>query len=148
MKLLVSACLLGCPCRYDGDAKPCEPVLALRDRHTLIPFCPEIYGGLPTPRIPAERQNGSVITRDGRDVTENYERGAAIACTMYDTLGCDGAILKTKSPSCGIGKIYDGSFSGSLISGDGVTAAAFLRRGIPCFTEEELTDDFSSSSLD
>lgn len=138
MKLLVSACLLGCPCRYDGCSKPCDAVIALRDRHILIPFCPEIYGGLPTPRTPAEIQSGRVVTKDGRDVTEAYEKGAAAALAVYDALGCDGAILKAKSPSCAIDLVYDGTFTGRLVPGDGVTAACFRSRGIPICTEECL----------
>lgn len=138
MKLLVSACLLGCPCRYDGKSKPCDAVLALRDRHTLIPFCPEIYGGLPTPRMPAEIQAGRLITKDGKELTEAYEKGAAVALAVYETLGCDGAILKAKSPSCGMDLVYDGTFTGTLIPGDGVTAACFRSNGIPICTEEHL----------
>lgn len=138
MKLLVSACLLGCPCRYDGKSKPCDAVIALGDSHILIPFCPEIYGGLSTPRIPAEIRDGRVITKDGREVTEAYEKGAEAALALYDALGCDGAILKAKSPSCGVGRVYDGSFTGTLVSGYGVTAARFRSRGIPLCTEEWL----------
>lgn len=138
VKLLVSACLLGCPCRYDGQAKPCPAVLALRTKHTLIPFCPEIYGGLPTPRPPAEMLENRLVTRDGRDVTHEYRRGAEIALSVYETLGCDGAVLKAKSPSCGIDMIYDGSFTGTLRNGDGVTAALFRAHGIPVIREDEI----------
>lgn len=142
MKYLVSACLLGIPCRYDGKAKPCDAVIALAKAHTLIPFCPEIYGGLATPRTPAELRDGRVITKDGRDVTSNYERGAANALILYRTLGCDGAILKAKSPSCGVGVIYDGTFTGTRTSSDGVTAALLRGNGIPLCTEETLGTAF------
>ena len=130
MKILVSACLLGCPCRYDGKSVPCEAVIRAADAHTLIPFCPEIYGGLATPRCPAERQNNRVVTRDGRDVTEEYERGARLALETARLLGCTHAVLKEKSPSCGSRLIYDGTFTGTLIPGEGVTAALLRQNGI------------------
>ena len=148
MKLLVSACLLGCPCRYDGRSRPCDAVLALREKHILIPFCPEIYGGLPTPRPPAEIRDGSLITKDGREVTEAYEKGAETALAVYDTLGCDGAILKAKSPSCGVGLVYNGTFTGTLVPGDGVTAACFRARGIPICTEECLLPMLSADTTE
>ena len=138
MKYLVSACLLGIPCRYDGQAKPCEAVIALAKTHTLIPFCPEIYGGLATPRTPAELHCGRVVTKDGRDVTENYVSGAAIGLSLYRTLGCDGAICKAKSPSCGVGAIYDGTFTGTLLPGDGVTAALLKANGIEVYGESDI----------
>ena len=147
MKYLVSACLLGIPCRYDGQAKPCEAVIALAKTHTLIPFCPEIYGGLATPRTPAELRCGRVVTKDGRDVTENYVSGAAIGLSLYRTLGCDGAICKAKSPSCGVGAIYDGTFTDTLIPGDGVTAALFRENKVPLCTEETLENLVSSIDI-
>ena len=135
MRLLVSACLLGCPCRYDGAAKPCPAVLALAERHELVPVCPEQLGGLPTPRPPAERRGDRVVTRSG-DVTE-YRRGAAEAVRLARLLGCDGAVLKEKSPSCGRGAVYDGTFTRTLTAGDGVTAEALLAAGIPVYGESE-----------
>ena len=136
MRLLVSACLLGCPCRYDGAAKPCPAVLALAERHELVPVCPEQLGGLPTPRPPAERRGDRVVTRSG-DVTEQYRRGAAEAVRLARLLGCDGAVLKEKSPSCGRGAVYDGTFTRTLTAGDGVTAEALLAAGIPVYGESE-----------
>ena len=136
MRLLVSACLLGCPCRYDGASKPCPAVLALAERHELVPVCPEQLGGLPTPRPPAERREDRVVTQSG-DVTEQYRRGAAEAVRLAQLLQCDGAVLKEKSPSCGRGAVYDGTFTRTLTSGDGVTAEALLSAGIPVYGESE-----------
>lgn len=137
MKILVSACLLGFPCRYDGKSVPCESVAALSKKHTLIPFCPEIYGGLPTPRTPSERVGGRVMMKSGEDVTENYLRGAREALRAYRFFSCGCAILKEKSPSCGCGKIYDGTFTGTITQGNGVTAELFIKEGITVFGESE-----------
>ena len=136
MRILVSACLLGCPCRYDGASRPHPEVLALAERHALVPVCPEQLGGLPTPRPPAERRGDRVVTQSG-DVTEQYRRGAAEAVRLARLLRCDGAVLKEKSPSCGRGAIYDGTFTRTLTSGDGVTAEALLAAGIPVYGESE-----------
>ena len=137
MRILVSACLLGLPCRYDGKSKPCDRVIALAEKHELVPFCPEIYGGLPTPRVPAERAGDRVINRAGVDVTENYRSGARQALALVQMLGCKAAILKEKSPSCGSGLIYDGSFSGVLVPGDGVTAELLKENGIEVYGETQ-----------
>ena len=136
MKLLVSACLLGVCCRYDGASKAHPLAERLAEQHTLVPVCPEQLGGLPTPRPPAERRGGRVVTRSG-DVTEQYRRGAAEAVRLARLLRCDGAVLKEKSPSCGRGAIYDGTFTRTLTSGDGVTAEALLAAGIPVYGESE-----------
>lgn len=131
MTILVSACLLGLPCRYDGRSVPCPALVKAAEKGVrLVPFCPEIYGGLPTPRVPAERQGGRVVTRDGRDVTAEYRRGAEEALRLCRLFGCAAAILKEKSPSCGGGRIYDGTFTGALVEGDGVTAALLRANGI------------------
>ena len=144
--VLVSACLLGVCCRYDGESKPNADVIALRDRFVLLPICPEEDGGLPTPRTPSERVGDKVLMRDGRDVTKNYMKGAELALERARTFGCTAAILKARSPSCGKGKIYDGSFSGALTDRDGVTAELLASHGIKVYTEEEivcLLKDFS-----
>ena len=143
MRLLVSACLLGVPCRYDGGSKPCAQVLALAEEHQMIPFCPEVYGGLPTPRPPAERVGERVLTQAGADVTQAYNRGAQAALDLFRRTGCQAALLKARSPSCGAGAIYDGSFQGRLIPGDGVTAALLKAQGIPVATEEDLSSLFA-----
>ena len=126
-KILVSACLLGIPCRYDGKSMPNEKVMALKEKYTLIPVCPEIYGGLPTPRTPSERVGDLVLMKDGKDVTENYNRGADATLKIAEVNGAKIAILKAKSPSCGKGMIYDGTFSGTLTAGDGVTVEKLTR---------------------
>ncbi len=137
MKILVSACLLGLSCRYDGASRPCEAVLALGEKHTLIPFCPECYGGLATPRVPAEIAGNRVINKEGLDVTAQYEKGAAEALLLYRQMGCSCALLKEKSPSCGCGQVYDGTFRGTLTKGNGITAALLLRHGIPVYGESQ-----------
>ena len=130
MKILVSACLLGLKCRYNGTEKANEEVLKLLEKHTLVPFCPEIYGGLATPRDPAEIRDGRVVTEAGKDVTAEYEKGAQEALKLAQMMGCDIALLQDRSPSCGVGKVHNGLFDGGLVDGDGVTAALFREKGI------------------
>jgi uncharacterized protein YbbK (DUF523 family) len=108
----------------------------LKRRYRLIPVCPEVAGGLPTPRVPSERRGDRVITRDGRDVTEAFRKGAEIAARLAEKYRIRRALLKSNSPSCGSKTVYDGSFSGILIRGDGITAAVLKERGI------EITDSF------
>ena len=138
--ILVSACLLGCPTRYDGGSKPCEAVLKLAEDNVLIPVCPEQLGGLSTPRLPSERQSDgkTLLMRDGTDVTEQYMRGVGIALDVARLNRVDYCVLKSGSPSCGKGLIYDGSFTGKKIPGNGVTAEALLAAGYRVLTEEEL----------
>ena len=130
MNVLVSACLLGMGCRYDGKSKENPDVLALRKTHTLIPFCPEIYGGLATPREPSEIRDGRVITRSGGDVTEAFRRGAAEAQRLCEALNCSCALLQDRSPSCGCGLIHDGTFTDGLVEGDGLTTARLREHGV------------------
>ena len=140
MKILISACLLGACCRYDGASKAHPEVAALAERHTLVPVCPEQLGGLATPRPPAERRGDRVVTKDGADVTEAYRRGAEEALRLCRLLGCEAAVLKERSPSCGRGEIYDGTHSGTLTAGDGVTAALLAANGIPVYGESQIED--------
>lgn len=137
MKILVSACLLGVCCRYDGQAKPHEGALSLLGRHTLIPVCPEIYGGLATPRPAAERVGERVLTAQGGDVTAQYRRGAEETLRLGQLYGCEAALLKERSPSCGSGVIHNGRFDGGLTPGDGVTAALLRANGIAVYGESE-----------
>ncbi len=146
MRLLVSACLLGVACRFDGAPRPDEAVMALAAEHELIPVCPECYGGLPIPRAPSERRAEGVFSRTGEDVSLQYRRGAEAALRLAELLRVDAAILKERSPSCGRGRIYDGSFTRTLIDGDGVTAELLLRHGIPVLGESELDQLQSLSS--
>ena len=139
-KLIISACLLGVGCRYDGCRVTKVDVAALSERFELIPVCPEIMGGLPTPRIPSERVGERVIMKDGTDVTDNFLRGAEETYMLASSLGADIALLKEKSPSCGNGRIYDGSFSGTLTDGYGVAAEYLRARGITVYGESELDE--------
>ena len=134
--LLISACLMGCNCKYNGgnNALPPEALAALRERYRLIPVCPEAAGGLPTPRVPSERRGGSVVTRDGRDVTAAFRRGAEIAGMLAERYGARLALLKSGSPSCGSGAVYDGSFTGTLTPGDGVTAEYLKNKNLIIFS--------------
>ena len=138
--LLISACLLGTNCKYNGgnNALPPEKLSALEERFRLVPVCPEQAGGLPTPRLPSERRGGQVVNRAGEDVTEAFRRGAALALEMAAREGCRIALLKERSPSCGSGRIYDGSFTGTVISGDGVTAEMLKKSGLTVCSETEF----------
>lgn len=135
--LLISACLLGFSCRYDGLKKEYD-LNGIEKQYNLIPFCPEIYGGLTTPRIPSEIIGNRVINKEGVDVTEQYEKGAREAlrlCKMFDIRK---AVLKEKSPSCGSRLIYDGTFSHKVTEGDGITAKLLKENGIEIFGESEI----------
>ncbi len=139
MKILVSACLLGTACRYDGQSKPHPLMEELCRRHQVVPVCGEIMGGLATPRVPAERRGErSVITREGGDVTEAYWRGAREVLRLGQLLDCHVAILKERSPSCGSGKIYDGTFTGTVTDGWGVTAQLLRDNGFRVLGESDL----------
>ena len=140
MKILVSRCLLGEPCRYDGKSKPVEALLTLeRQGHILVPVCPEEDGGLPTPRPPAEIQGDRrVINRAGIDVTAEYTAGAEHALKLAREHGCTVAVLKEKSPSCGNRQVYDGSFGGKLVEGQGITARLLMEHGIRVLGESQL----------
>lgn len=129
MNILISACLLGVKCRYDGTGAsiPLAPFLGA---HVLIPVCPEQLGGLATPREPAERVGEHVINKAGGDVTAYYERGAGETLRLAKLYHCRCAVLKERSPSCGSGEIYDGTFSGIRIPGKGITAALLEANGI------------------
>ena len=144
MKILVSACLLGVNCRYDGGNSRDENAINRLKTDELIPVCPEEAGGLSTPRPPVEIVGGDgndvldgkakVMTVDGEDKTEEFLKGARHALELAQSQGATRVILKAKSPSCGCGTIYDGSFSRTLISGDGVTTALLKRHGIEVIT--------------
>ena len=149
---LVSACLLGVDCRYDGQSCPAPEVANLATKGKVVTICPEVAGGLPTPRLPAEIEKATasldghavlkgrtrVVRSDGVDVTAQFVKGAQAALTLARQLGIRRAILKARSPSCGAGRIYDGNFAGKLVPGDGVTAALLKRSGIQVITEIDL----------
>lgn len=137
--IAVSACLLGEPCRYDGAAMPCEAVCGLAEAFDLVPVCPEQLGGLPTPRTPSEIQpDGRVVDSAGVDRTEAFRFGARKAVEIARERGCVCAVLKARSPSCGVHQVYDGSFTGALVPGEGVAAAEFRRAGLKCFDEADV----------
>lgn len=138
MRVLVSACLLGAACRYDGKSVPCKELQNLLDQYELIPVCPEQLGGLPTPREPAEQVGEAVITTNGLDVTNEYERGAHETLRLALLFNCNVALLKAKSPSCGSGQIYDGTFQRRLITGDGKTTTLLKQAGMVVFNETEI----------
>ena len=139
-KLLISRCLLGNACRYDGKSKPlpAETLQALRARYELIPVCPEVLGGLPTPRTPSERQGSRVVMQTGADVTAEYRRGAEATLRLALAHNVCAAVLKERSPSCGKGEIYDGTFTGTLKEGNGVTAEVLLENGFAVYGESEI----------
>ena len=138
MKLLVSACLMGLHCRYDGKSNELPQLDRLMEEYTCIPVCPEMFGGLPTPRQPAERRKERIVDRNGRDVTDAYIRGTAEVIRLARLNGCKAALLKERSPSCGCGAIYDGSFTGRLIEGDGLTAQMLRRQGVAVYGESQI----------
>ena len=176
VRIAVSACLLGEPCRYDGHAKPCARVQELSERgHELVPICPEVAGGLPTPRTPceivrapwmgadaqgdgriagvgrnddatkAERVDRSwkIVDANGVDRTAAYERGACIELVRATEAGCKLAVFKAKSPSCGPREVYDSTFSGTLVPGQGIAAALFRESGITVIDENADFDQLS-----
>ena len=146
MNVLVSACLMGFRCRYDGGAQRLDCLDALRERHVLVPVCPEVMGGLPTPREPSEIRSGRVVTRDGRDVTEAFARGAREAEKIALACGCRCALLKERSPSCGLGRVYDGTFTGTLMRGDGLCARLLSQRGLRVLGESQAEELLKSES--
>jgi len=135
---ICSACLLGIKCRYDGKAKRNRKVVNLLRREILIPVCPEQLGGLPTPREPAERRGRKVYMKSGKDVTEYFGKGAKEVLRIAKLFGIKEAVLKQKSPSCGCGQIYDGTFSRKIIKGDGITTSLLKKNKIKVITEEDL----------
>ena len=142
MKIAVSACLLGRPCRYDGASKPSDDVLALRAYHELVEVCPEVAGGLATPRPPCEIVAGEralhVVDAEGADLTDAFIEGARATLETVKREGCRLAVLKANSPSCGNGLVYDGTFTGTLVSGFGVAARLISDEGIAVLDENEV----------
>jgi len=149
-RVLVSACLLGAEVRHHGGAATVEhPILRRwREEGRIVGVCPEVAGGLPSPRPPAEIRGLRVITSAGRDVTSEFETGARAAWRVARDLGIQVAVLKSRSPSCGTGRVYDGTFSGRLVEGDGIAAAVLRREGVQVFDESQLEDaDAALSAL-
>ena len=138
MNILVSACLLGVNCKYSGGHNLTEGLeQALTAKGIgIVPVCPECMGGLPTPRVPAERVGDRVMNKVGEDVTAEFMAGARAALEAAVEHGCRYAILKKNSPSCGCGTIYDGTFTGTLTRRDGVTGELLKQEGIAIYNEE------------
>ncbi|WP_299393760.1 DUF523 domain-containing protein [uncultured Desulfovibrio sp.] len=137
---IVSACLAGIPCRYDGRANTCAAVVELVRRGLAVPVCPEGLAELPVPRPPCEIAGDRVLRRDGVDLTEAFERGAQRALELALRHGCRRAVVKSRSPSCGAGRIYDGTFSGQLCDGDGLWVRLLRRHGVEVGTEEDVAE--------
>ncbi len=133
--ILLSKCLSGCKCRYDGKDNYIEWCAKLKEQYQVVEVCPEELGGLPTPRIPSERVGDRVVNRSGEDVTFAFQRGAQQALSYIEDPKITVAVLKARSPSCGVGEIYDGSFLKKLVKGNGVFAEKLQQKNIPIFTE-------------
>ncbi len=138
MKILVSACLLGENCKYNGGNNKNEDVIKLGNKHTLVPVCPECFAGLSIPRVPSEIKDGRVFSKDGKDVSAEFYDGAEKTLYIAEEKGCQLAVLKERSPSCGFGEIYDGSFTGTLKRGNGITAQLLSDHGITVIGESKL----------
>ncbi len=138
MKVLVSACLLGENCKYSGGNNRSEKVLAFLRDHEAVPVCPEVLGGLSVPRTPAEIVDGVVTDREGKNVDREFRRGAALALEIARREGVELAILQPRSPSCGGRQIYDGTFTGRRIDGQGVFARLLTENGFRCLEPEDL----------
>ena len=138
MKIAVSACLLGHNCKYSGGNNRSQKVLDYIEEHEVIPVCPEVTGGMSTPRVPVELKNGKAINRDGEDVTEFFLRGVEKTMEKLDGQNIDLAILQPRSPSCGCKQIYDGTFTKTLIDGKGMFAQALAEAGIPMMDGDDV----------
>lgn len=138
--ILISACLMGMHCRYNGTGAMLEEAAQLMEKYHLIPVCPEIYGGMMTPRNPAERCAEKVVTAQGEEVTDAYLRGAEEILRLSELYACKIAILKERSPSCGYGTIYDGTFSGTLVPGNGITAELLAKKGVRILGESKVKE--------
>ena len=137
-KILVSACLLGIDCKYSGGNNLNEKVLEYIKDYEVIPVCPEIMGGLSTPRPPSERIGDKVLNNQGTNVTNEYTKGALETLKLAKLFNVKKALLKAKSPSCGKGKVYDGTFTSTLIEGNGVTVDLLESNGIEVISEQDL----------
>ena len=137
-KIIVSACLLGENCKYNGGNNKCYDIIALAEKFEIIPVCPECFGGLPIPRVPSEICDGRVYSKTGEDLTEAFLSGAEQTLYIAKEANAPCAVLKENSPSCGFGKIYDGTFSGNKIDGNGITAQLLYDNEIQIFGESQV----------
>lgn len=138
MKILVSKCLTGVPCRYDGHSCCSKEVCSLMEQHEILPVCPEMEAGLGCPRKPFELVNEKALTKDGQDITDQLQQGVDACLQKVHEFRPDLAVLKSRSPSCGCGSIYDGTFSGTLIEGDGIFAKALKSKGLRVVDDQTL----------
>lgn len=138
MIIAVSACLLGENCKYDGGNNYSEPLHEFVKGHSVVPICPEVMGGLPTPRDPAEIIDGVVRQKNGRSVDEAFRKGARAALKKVKAAGAELVILQSRSPSCGVNEIYDGTFTGRRVKGKGVFAAMLEEEGIRAVDVEDI----------
>ena len=136
--ILISACLLGEPCRYDGKSSQHSELLELLKDRPFIPVCPEVAGGLPTPRPPAEITGNRVLRENGEDVTSHFTSGSELCRDKGLAEKTTLAILKSRSPACGCGQVYDGSFTGTLVDGDGIFTQTLKAAGIDCIPDEDF----------
>ena len=138
MKIMVSACLLGENCKYNGGNNLSKKVMKFIEGHEVIPVCPEVMGGLPTPRVPSEIVNGVVTMTDGRNVDEEFRKGAQIGLDLAKKNNVDLVILQSRSPSCGVNTVYNGEFTNTKVNGSGITAGLFKKKGIKVITEKDV----------
>lgn len=136
--IIVSACLAGVECRYNGQAFPVAEIIRMVTKGRAMPVCLEILGKLPIPRPCAEQRQGKIFCENGRDVTTEFQTGANRALQIARLVDCQVAILKARSPSCGCGKIYDGTFSGRLVDGNGAFCGLLKKNGIKVYTEDDI----------
>ncbi len=138
MKILVSACLLGRNCKYNGGNNRSEKVLRFLEGKEILPVCPEVAAGMPVPRPPVEIRNGKIISIEGKDLDERYRQGVTRTLEAVNLKEIELAILKAKSPTCGVHEIYDGTFTGQKIQGQGLLAAALTEAGVHVIDETDL----------
>ncbi len=138
--ILVSACLLGDNVKYNGGNNYDERIEKLKEYYDIVPICPEMFGGLTTPRIPSEIKGDSIINKEGKDVTFEFNKGAHKVINIVNFCHCKKAILMDRSPSCGIHKVYNGKFNGTLIDGMGYTAKLLKSKGIELYTIDEIDE--------
>ncbi len=136
--IIVSACLLGDKCRYDGKDNYNAKVKFLREHFNIVPVCPEVLGGMGTPRLPSEIKNGIVINQNGRNVTKYFEKGAESVLNVVRYLHIKKAVLVDKSPSCGVHQIHNGNFNGGLVDEPGYTTQLLIENGVNCYTIDEI----------
>ncbi|MDR0978805.1 MAG: DUF523 domain-containing protein [Lachnospiraceae bacterium] len=136
--IIVSACLAGINCNYEGGNKGNSKIVEMVNKGQAIPVCPEQLGGLITPRCPAEIKNGRLITKNNVDVTAEFQKGAEEVLNICKKYNCKKAILKSKSPSCGCGAIFNGEFTGTLIKGDGITTRLLKENHIEVISSDDI----------